>query len=350
MGVDMVMFSILSGGIGFERLAAMKKTDAVEPLPIVEEIASRNARPRNRYMFSLDQSRRTPHQLEAVVTALFRSVLTKSGMRLSANPADTPLELWIRIAYELGIDTPVIKACAGAEAGRFAMLALVDASEVSPDEIAAARRIVYSALTEIRPEWYAFRFRQGVTYRQVEARLAAFGAISGIDDLYYPCEEIARRVGDNLVVRQQPVVAGLLFIRCRYVDVAAILRQAGDLMWCYTRRTDGRTTYAVIPDMEMYIYQTAISILLPDTELHPIGEIPLEPGDKVEIIGGSFNGRVGTVAPDSAPAGGRTIYRLLLPGGSGIEWIVDIPVDNLRRISPRQYTRRLTDLSRLTFS
>ena len=93
--------------------------------------------------------------------------------------------------------------------------------------------------------------------------------------------------------------------------------------------------YAVIPNTEMELFRRAIGSIGPDTDLHPLGTIPLEKGDRVEIIGGSFIGREATFTsthtPAAGPNAGKTVYRLTLLDNNGIEWTVDTPPSLVRK-------------------
>ena len=391
--IALLIFSLLIGGCDFSTLSRFPKSRIPDTHPLFNLIAERFARPRNKYLFPLDQPYHTPKQLREKIRQLFQPLLSTADLSLSLYVDDTPLDLWIRLAYEIGITPSLIKACVGEKASKFPMLAvaadltsqdlllppLTDSERtpvvLSEQDRGEIRELVNDVLIDRTTHWYAFRFRRGTTLEKITARIAAFPDEFIVSQLYYPCDEIAKRVGNRLIIKRQPIVAGLLFIKCRYLDVVAIIRNLGDLMWCYTHHdtcsSDGtvstfgrrsattpgttatRNVYAVIPDWQMDVYRTAINHLFPDTDLQPLGTIEPAPGDKIEIIGGDFIGRVGTFEQPTpirrGTSSGRTLYRLIMPGGNGIEWVVDIPAASTRRITPAQYDKRLHELSHLDF-
>ena len=203
--------------------------------------------------------------------------------------------------------------------------ALIDPATLTADEASSIRGTVAQALTDNPPQWHAMQFRPRVTLDDIRNRLSALHCAGLLGDIYYPCEEIASRIGRRLVRRRQPVVPGLLFFRTRTTDIAPLMRRIGDLAWCYRAGTGPDSPYAVIPDVQMHIYQVTIGIIRPDTRICPAGTIQLRPGDRVEIIGGPFAGLHANIQSIHTPAESATICRLLLPGTNGIEWRIDTP-------------------------
>lgn len=359
----LLIFSLLIGGCDFSALARFPKSRIPDTHPLFNLISERFARPRNKYLFPLDQPYHTPKQLREKLRQLFQTLLSTADLSLSPYVDETPFDLWIRLAYEIGLAPSLIKACIGDKAVKFPMLAVAEDSDpISEQERGEVRELVNDVLIDRTTHWYAFRFRRGTTIEKITDRIAAFHDEFVVSQLYYPCDEIAKRVGNHIIIKRQPIVAGLLFIKCRYLDVVGLIRNLGDLMWCYTQRDMAtnsysahttRSVYAVIPDWQMDVYRTTISNILPDTDLQPLGTIEPSPGDKIEIIGGDFLGRVGTFEQPTplrrGTSAGRTLYRLIMPGGNGIEWVVDVPASSTRRITPSQYDKRLHELSQLDF-
>lgn len=345
------IFSVLNGGGYGEGPISLKKEDPLLDTPIVTLIAESLAGCRRKYLFPLGQSDKTPKQQATAYREEFEKGVRHADIIPFGSPEEMAAEIWLRIAYEIGTSPSVLKACFGEKARFYPALAIAPDVEIPQTQCEGIRLAVADNLTDRRTEWYAFRIRKGVVYSRVEARLKAYKDEFLLPDVYYPCKEIAARIGDNLVLRQQPIISGLLFIKCRYIDVVNIVRRAGDILWCYVERSGSALRYAVIPPVQMYAYRKAIASILPETEVTPIGETPLREGDKVEIIGGDFHGRVGTfqqVSPTrNAKSTGRILYRLLLPGGGGFEWPVDLPANLLRQISSTQFTTRQQELSAL---
>lgn len=339
LATDIVLYAILAGGLDFDAIAATLKDSYTGDNPAMLDIVARNSRPRNKYLFALGQSVNTPRQLKTRVRDLFRQALSAHALPL-ANPADdTALRLWCAAATACGISPAAAIACAGRRPRLSPAYALIDPATLTADEASSIRGTVAQALTDNPPQWHAMQFRPRVTLDDIRNRLSALHCAGLLGDIYYPCEEIASRIGRRLVRRRQPVIPGLLFFRTRTTDIAPLMRRIGDLAWCYRAGTGTDSPYAVIPDVQMHIYQVTIGIIRPDTRICPAGTIQLRPGDRVEIIGGPFaglhaniqsihtpaTGAPTTRAEGANPAEGATICRLLLPGTNGIEWRIDTP-------------------------
>lgn len=325
LATDIVLYAILAGGLDFDAIAATLKDSYTGDNPAMLDIVARNSRPRNKYLFALGQSVNTPRQLKTRVRDLFSQALSAHALPL-ANPADdTALRLWCAAATACGISPAAAIACAGRRPRLSPAYALIDPATLTADEASSIRGTVAQALTDNPPQWHAMQFRPRVTLDDIRNRLSALHCAGLLGDIYYPCEEIASRIGRRLVRRRQPVVPGLLFFRTRTTDIAPLMRRIGDLAWCYRAGTGTDSPYAVIPDVQMHIYQVTIGIIRPDTRICPAGTIQLRPGDRVEIIGGPFAGLHANIQSIHTPAESATICRLLLPGTNGIEWRIDTP-------------------------
>lgn len=167
-------------------------------------------------------------------------------------------------------------------------------------------------------------------------------------EIFYPCEEIARRIGKKLVYCNKPLISDVAFFRCRATDIRPLFSRIGDMAWCY--RGCGGSQYAVIPAGAMARFQEAIGMFTSDYQLSPIGSLTPKIGERVVIIGGVFAGRDGFIekistntaslgaaeanASRTAPNTGNassTIYRILLPDSTGFEWRVDLDSRLVRR-------------------
>lgn len=336
---DLTAFAILAGGLSFDRLAHYRKDDYKDGNEVACAIVARYSRPRNKYLFPLHQSERTPAQMRRYLRAEFSAVF--AGLRLGiACDDDAAAEIWSRVAVsECGVSPSEAAACLGLTPQDNPAYIFARPVDLDEDEKQQIRENVAAVLSENPSRWFAMRLRPGVGVDSLRERLAQLPAGVAAPEIYYPSEEIARRVGKKIVMEEKPVVPGLVFFRSRMSDVAPLFRNIGDIAWCYrTGRAGATGAYAVIPNAQMYVFQRTIGLFAPGMELRPVGTTPLQPGDHVEVIGGSFIGRRGVIssvhtgAADGTPASGRTICRLLLPDNNGIEWTVTAPSELLRRM------------------
>ena len=335
---DITIFAILAGGIGFDEIATYGKDDYTGDDPTLKAMIARYSKPRNKYLFPLRQSERTTRQMHEYVNTLFSAT-----MRI--NRALTPADVWSTIAYDCGISPEDIMSCTGLIPAANPAFALTHASTSDSDRRAAIIRRVSDMLTCNPTNWYALQMRQGTDYDDVARRIEVSNGEFQVEDIYYPCREIARRTGRKLISENKPVVAGLMFVKCRFTDITAMMRHISDIAWCYRQTARTGSAYAAIPQTQIDLYQQTIGIFTPSTEIFPVGTLPIAPGDRVVVIGGEFSGQPAVlqqlIGPDSAP----TICRLTLPGANSIEWRVDTDPRLIRKITEQQYDTLVTEIS-----
>ncbi|MDE5706273.1 transcription termination/antitermination NusG family protein [Muribaculum sp.] len=335
---DITIFAILAGGIGFNEIATYGKDDYTGDDPTLKAMIARYSKPRNKYLFPLRQSERTTRQMHEYVNTLFSAT-----MRI--NRALTPADVWSTIAYDCGISPEDIMSCTGLIPAANPAFALTHASTSDSDRRAAIIRRVSDMLTCNPTNWYALQMRQGTDYDDVARRIEVSNGEFQVEDIYYPCREIARRTGRKLISENKPVVAGLMFVKCRFTDITAMMRHISDIAWCYRQTARTGSAYAAIPQTQIDLYQQTIGIFTPSTEIFPVGTLPIAPGDRVVVIGGEFSGQPAVlqqlIGPDSAP----TICRLTLPGANSIEWRVDTDPRLIRKITEQQYDTLVTEIS-----
>ena len=144
-------------------------------------------------------------------------------------------------------------------------------------------------------KWYAMRFRPGVRYADIKSRFEAIKDEITIPEVFFPCEEIAHKIGRKLVYENKPVIPGVLFFRGRVTDISPLFYRIGDLAWCYRDRSSATRAYATVPESDMRAFQLAIGVFTPETEIYPIGCAPIYPSDIVKVIGGRLIGKTGVV-------------------------------------------------------
>ena len=335
---DVAVFAILAGGLSPEQIARYRKDDYTGDNPVLKAIIARHSRPRNKYLFPLRQSERTPRQMSESLHGI-------SASAFGTTDAPSAADIWSMAAYDCGIPAPEILACTGEAPAHNPVYALVHPAQL---DAAAKERIlarVAEALTSNPVQWHAMQFRPGVSYDSVMHRIAMAANEFTLAETYYPCSEIARRTGKKLVCRTRPVIPGLLFFKMRRSDVPVMFLHIGDLAWGY-HTTGARTSpYAVISQTEIDILQQTIGIFTPDTEVYPAGTIPLAANDKVVVIGGDFIGKPGILDSLKKDSDGAIVCRLRLPGGNSIEWLVDSDPRMVRKISDSKFDELVDELS-----
>lgn len=193
-------------------------------------------------------------------------------------------------------------------------------TELTTEERTKIINKVADILTDNPLNWYAMQFRPFVDFDKVKAAMDACANEVRFNTIYYPSEEIRKRVGKKLLKEQRPVMPGLLFFRARVTDVLPMFRHIGHLAWCYRRTATPGSPYAIISPSEMRRYQTIIGQFTPDIEVHEQGTIEVSENDTVILLTGNLAGREATVLSVKPKPDGKTIIRLSFIGDNNIEW------------------------------
>jgi len=325
---DMVLFAIYNGGLTFKELASYKKTDYTGHDSAILDIVGRYSKPKNKYLFPINQSERTPNQLDRIIEALFSDALRLVNIKLSSYKTTTAIDLWAAAAMRCGISASDIASCIGRDGLVNPAYSFATKKEISTECKEETLRLVSRMLTMDPDNWYAMQFRPRVSYDMIKARMKAVGI--PFRDTFYPMEEIVRRIGKKTVRESRPVVPGLLFFRCKAAEVHEIFFNIGDLAWGYRQTRAPRSPYAVISNSAIRIYQHTIGQFTEGMEIYPEGTIKIEAGDRVKIIGGDLIGHHAIFQKEirrgatDGPGAGRIIYRLKLMGDNSIEWVVNL--------------------------
>lgn len=338
---DVLLFAIYNGGLSFEEIISCKKNDYQSINQPIDDIISRHSRPRNKYLFALGQSVKTPRQQDDMLRHLFTGAMMNVSLEPSRNGVNhlTAAGLWGHAALRCNIAPGVVKSCLGEKAVVLPFLDFAEAVDLTPEQRQEATDTVVSSLTVDPQAWFAMQLRPRVKYDTVVERLRETEAGRYVSSIYYPMEEIARRIGRKLEFQSRPVMPGIVFIRSRMSLLAPLFAIIGNLAWCFKRSREPGSQYAVISQEQMSDFQAAIGTFTPETEILPIGGIELKENDHVEVIGGNFTGAVGTILSVGHSDTPATVYRLIIRGVNGFEWRVNSHRRMIRKISEERYNK-----------
>lgn len=335
---DMVLFGIFNGGMTLGQIAAFKKDEYAGADIHVKNIVEKYARPKNKYLFPLGQSRSTARQLRQEMEMLVGSLLRSVGIRHSRVPDTILVDLWCDLAMDCGFSATEIAGCISGLRVSNALTFCVPATSVSPEGISRIRTQVTEALTDDPVRWYAMHLRRHTEFKELTDRLSEKGMVP--DEIFYPMEEIFRKVGKKKVFESRPVISWLVFYRSRVTRLNKMFHEIGDLAWGYRYLRDVRSPYAVISDREVREYQQAIGTLSPGTRMLADDEVKFEKGDYLVLLGGPMNGRHGVFIAEKKEKGdpsGRVVFRIRLAGGNNVSWEVNWDPRLVKKITEDQF-------------
>lgn len=345
---DIVLFSLYTGGLPFHKLAHYKKYDYQGNDNAVLAIVEKYSKPKNKYLFPLNQSGHTEGQLNSIISSLFSDALNSVGINLSSYDSILTSDLWAVVAMHCGISAADIAGCMGAANRINPIYSFAVSSELSDEQKNDIRNRVNRILSKDPEDWYAMQFRPRVDYDIIQDRLRTVGL--SLAKSFYPMEEIIRRVGKKLKRESRPIIPGLLFFRSKATYLPNLFFHIGDLAWGYRYDRNRRSPYAVIPQKAIEDYQKAVGKFVDDMDAHPEGVFRLEEGDKVEITGGEFSGQPAIFEKEIREIfkDGHTVTRitnrLKLAGMQNCLWVVDLDPRRMTKISDKRFEDLRTNL------
>lgn len=344
---DIVLFGIFNGGMTLSQIATYRKDEYTGDNIHLRNIVEKYSRPRNKYLFPLGQGTSTPRRVMQKVEALVGALLRTVGIRHTKLPESILVDMWCDIAMDCGFSSSEIAGCIAGQKITNALTFCVTPSPVSDERRSEIRAQVVEALTDNPVRWYAMHLRRHTEFKTLTDRLSEKDIV--LDEIYYPMEEIFRKVGRKKVFESRPVISWLIFYRARITQLGKMFHEIGDLAWGYRYLRDVRSPYAVISDREVRDYQRAIGTLNPSTQILADDEVEFNKGDYLMLLGGPMNGRHGVFIAEKKEKGdpsGRVVFRISLAGGNNANWEVNWDPRLVKKITEEQYNeldRQLMD-------
>ncbi|MCM1142167.1 MAG: hypothetical protein NC453_26655 [Muribaculum sp.] len=336
---DMLLFAIYNGGMSFEEIANYKKDEYKGDNKFIFEIVNKYSKPKNKYLFPLNRVNASAKKLSRSVQVLIGDMLRNHGLLLSSNPDDTTFSLWAYLAMSCGVSASDTSACIAPRNKNVPITRFAVPSELTETHIKEIREKIETTLNHNPLHWYAMHLRPRVEYKNLTDRLSE-KEIS-LDEIYYPMEDVIRRVGKKKIFESQPVISWLVFFRSRVTALNKLYKEIGDLAWGYRYLPDFKSPYAVISDSEIRYYQESIGTLSPGTSILRDDEVVFNEGDYLVVLGGPLNGRhaifVSEKKSKDNSAGEKIVYRVKLACGTNANWIVDRDPNLVRKITESQY-------------
>lgn len=318
LATDMLMYSLLHLAMPIVKVAKVKTADICDSSDEIADLVKRQSSPKRKYLFDLNQSRLTDKQLRMHVETLLANLFTLRNIKPIGSVDNTIRAIWAYAALRCGISgSEIVSVLATAPQG-IQSLSLCAKAKIEPDEIEGIQETVAPMFVHNPWQWYAMKLRPRVDYDTLADRIERLDQNIVRPELYYPYEEITKRIGKKLVHDKQPVIRDVVFFRLRLSDIFPLFGQIGDIAWCYTKTGKPGGDYAVVPAQSLYRFQQAIGTFTPQYEIAPIGGFPAAKGETIVVLTGLMaNHQFDLKKIEPHP---NTIYQLHLIGPNGIQW------------------------------
>ncbi|MCH5231018.1 MAG: hypothetical protein J1F43_04405 [Muribaculaceae bacterium] len=220
--------------------------------------------------------------------------------------------IWSCLALGGGVRPDLVKGMLRDVDRNLNILDFCEAAQVDDKERERICKLVADTLYGEEIQWFAMRLRPGVKYDDLISRFASLNGEVSLPELFYPSEEIARRVGRKVVWKGRPVIRDVVFFRHRKSEIYPLFTRIYDLAWCYRQPGNTPGNYASIPAKAMDNFMKAIGLLHSGFDVAPQGEMILSPGDEVIIIDGNSEERARILRKATPDEDGNKIYRVTL--------------------------------------
>lgn len=233
--------------------------------------------------------------------------------------------IWGALALSANVAGEIVRSFIPTLPPSLKVLELFEPADITETLKSEIKAIIEKSLYGEEPRWFAMRLRPKVKFDDLVGRLALFENEADVPELFYPSEEIAKRIGRKVVWKGKPVIRDVVFFKKRKSEIYPMFTSLYDLAWCYRTPGGKAGDYAAIPAKAMENFKKSLGILTPDCEIAPIGGLDLKPGDKVVIIDGEYVDEYAEILKKPVKDSyGNKIYRVSLLHSSG-RW--DIGID-----------------------
>lgn len=294
--IDVYLYSFYNAGMNIADIIPMKFDEAEScSLPQTDLICETYRAPMRKYIFPLQQGKTTPRKIEESLGRNFRSALHYRNIELgAATPADFIIDSWISVARLVGIPMAEISACSPAVAARIALPSTAHVT-VTAERRREILNSVANAVVDMSRHWYAIRFvgdEHLVRDRVDQSSLGAYYK------LYYPMEEVCRKVGRKKKIDSRPTIRNIMFLETTPSAVQHIAQGRAEFgnYYVITNHYDGTGGYAIIPNAEMRMFSALVSNgqdIIGEEELQE--QMEILSGHYVQLTDGLFKGYSGRV-------------------------------------------------------
>lgn len=279
-----------------------------------------------KYVFDLKQGKSRPHEIDHKLTKDLQSLLTATGMRFENGFSRLSItSLWIAAALQCGLSLQDIRTCISTVPSEYSVLSIVEKSNLDDYDKERIICTVADAINNYATRWFVMKLRQGVSVDDIKESIDEKlpGRLNSMT-LFYPTRTEMRKEGRKRIEEEIPYLPNILFFKTQAHKVKSLFANIGDLAWCYKTSNSSDSSYAIIPNRQMSIFQQCIGSFTSDIKMDLVEAQPqLEKGRKVRITGGIMAGYEGQIL-DVAVDSDQRIFFLSITDDTRARWTVHV--------------------------
>lgn len=293
--IDVYLFSFYHAGMPIEDVVALRIDDQlISSVAQAEAISAKYAAPIRRYVFPLRQWQRTTRQIVNELESALKTVARAYDISLgNKSPLEYIRSAWLAAAKSCAIPIEDICACCPSVAAN-SKLKSIEPSALSQAQIDDIKRKVANSIIDMNRYWYAIRFMGKEEYVRNEIERQN---LSSPIRIYYPLEEICKKVGRRRIIENRPTIRNIMFLQAMPDTLDAIVRNRTEQSKFYVIRnksTQGNS-YAIIPNEQMRQFSVLVSNGLDILGDDEIKQVEIIKGSYVSITDGIYKGFCGRV-------------------------------------------------------
>lgn len=330
LATDILLLSLLNACMPLATIVRLTKCPSEQFDNESIAIINRHISTKRKYIFDLKQSERTPNQLSRHVNELMIKLFHLWGLPIFGSIEETIAAYWAYAALKCGVSGSEVVRTLGKSPKGMPVLSLYDgiSSEKQYSQVSKDVGMVFV----VNPlKWFAMRLRPGVKYEDINNRFNALADELRRPQLFYPYDEIAKKINKKIVIEKRPVISDIVFFRTKITDIYPMFCRIGDLAWCYTTTGHPGSAYAPIPQSNFDRFQEAIGHFTPDYQVAPMGSMTPLDGERIVVVGGLFGGQEIDINK-VIEADTSNIYRICFDSKNGIDWKVGVDRRNIKKV------------------
>jgi transcription antitermination factor NusG len=294
LAIDIYLYSFYHAGLDINTIIELQDDSQLCQMPQTAALKAKYYNPRRKYIFPLDQWKRTTKQIRLSVEKNLQSYFDICRMRVgSRTNADFITNAWVAAAKSCGISNADICACCP-QIMRNKGLKGIEPSSSTQSQIDDIKCRVANVIIDMVPHWYAIHFvgKDDIVRKSIK-KICDTVPYS----IYYPMEEVYKKIRKKRVVESRPTIRNIMFIQTTANTINKIESAKLEQRNFHVIRNHARTNkeFAIIPNKEMHIFSMIASNgmdIIGDDELK---DMEITEGSYVEITAGLNKGYRGKV-------------------------------------------------------
>jgi transcription antitermination factor NusG len=292
--IDAYLYSFYHAGLDIDAVIELQDDSQLCQMPQTAALKAKYFDPRRKYIFPLDQWKRTTKQIKLSIEKDLQHYIRTKEMKVGGRTnAEFITNAWVAAAKTCGISNADICACCPQVMGN-PKLKGVEPSDLNQTQIDEIKSKVANVIIDMVPHWYAIRFigKDDLVRKSIKEICDTTPYT-----IYYPIEEVYKKIKKKRVVESRPTIRNIMFIQTTANLINRIESAKIEQRSFHVLRNQARTNkeFAIIPNKEMRMFSMIVSNGMDIIGEEELQDVEIIEGSYVEITAGLNKGYKGNV-------------------------------------------------------